>query len=172
MLIHDYTDLEISTPDCMPGLTIRTADFKLNVDISFLLPYINADIAKSAYYPGHPCIIFELEGVRWSLYPDRAGGVPFADKEQAECSIQDLIHYLNDLNERKNTIEPSTEAYKHIPVLDLFKCLPGSNCGKCNFTTCMAFAAALSKGEVIPDQCPELEGFNAEKAAKLKEMVP
>jgi len=172
MLIQTYSDLEIKTPDCMPGITIWTADFKLDADISSLLPYINADIKKSAYYAEHPCIIFELEGVKWSLYSARVSALPFEDKSQAEGFIQRLIDYLNDLDERRHTIEPSYEVYKPIPVLDIFKCLPGTNCKKCEYSTCMAFAAALSKGEAMLDQCLEIEGFDAAKETKLKEMLP
>lgn len=172
MLIKGYSDLEIGTPDCMPGLSIWTADFKLDADVTSLFPYINSDIEKSAYYPEHPCIIFELDGVRWSLYSDRASGLPFQDKDQAMGYIQHLIYYLNNLDDRKDAIEPSYEAYKPVPVLDIFKCLPGTNCKKCNYATCMAFAAALSKGEAALDQCLDLEGFDKEKALRLKEMLP
>jgi len=172
MLIKGYSDLEIATPDCMPGITIWTAQFKLDTDVSSLFPYINADIEKSAYYPEHPCIIFELDGVKWSLYPDRANGLPFEDKDQAVGFIQRLLDYLNDLNERKDSIEPSYKAYKPVPVLDIFKCLPATNCKKCTYATCMAFAAALSKGEAVLDQCLEIEGFDAEKVFRLKEMLP
>lgn len=172
MLVQKYFDLKMGTPDCMPGITIWAADFKLDTDVSSLFPYINADIKKSAYYAEHPCIIFELDGVRWSLYPDRASGLPFEDKDQAMGFIQRLIDYLNELNERKSAIEPSYEAYKPIPVLDIFKCLPGTNCKKCDYATCMAFAAALSKGEAVLNQCLEIEGFDAAKVTKLKEMLP
>lgn len=172
MLIQGYADLEMGTPDCMPGLTIWTADFKLDADVSSLFPYINTDIETSAYYAEHPCIIFEFDGVKWSLYPDRASGLPFEDKEQAIVYIQRLIDYLNDVNERKNTIVPSYDAYKPVPVLDIFKCLPGTNCKKCDYATCMAFAAALSKGEAVLDQCLQLEGYDEENVLKLKEMLP
>ena len=120
MLIQGYSDLEISTPDCMPGITIWTAGFKLEADVSSLFPYINTDIATSAYYVEHPCIIFELDSVKWSLYSDRASGLPFEDKDQAMGSIQRLIDYLNELDQRKDTIEPSYEVYKPVPVLDIF----------------------------------------------------
>ncbi|MBW1815082.1 MAG: hypothetical protein JRJ39_15895 [Deltaproteobacteria bacterium] len=172
MLVQGYSDLEISTPDCMPGITIWTAGFKLDADVSSLFPYINADIKKSAYYAEHPCILFELEGVKWSLYPNKVSALPFEDKAQAEGFILHLIDYLNDLNERKHTIDPSYEVYKPIPVLDIFKCLPGTNCKKCEYSTCMAFAAALSKGEAMLDQCLEIKGFDISKETKLKEMLP
>ncbi|MCJ7772868.1 MAG: hypothetical protein MUP22_07015, partial [Desulfobacterales bacterium] len=116
--------------------------------------------------------LFELDGVKWSPYSNRASGLPFLDKEQAMGFIQNLIDYLNDLDDRKGMMEPNFEAYKPISVLDVFKCLPGTNCKKCDYATCMAFAAALSKGEAVLDQCLEMEGFDQVKVVKLKAMLP
>jgi len=172
MLIQGYSDLEISTPDCMPGITIWTAHFKLDGDSTPLFPYINAEIDKAAYYAEHPCILFELNGVRWSLYPDRASALPFEDKSQAESAIQGMIDYLNDLDKRKDGMEPSYKAFKPIPVIEIFKCLPGTNCKKCDYATCMAFAAALSKGEAVLDQCLELAADKNENYFHLKDLLP
>ena len=41
-------------------------------------------------------------------------------------------------------------------VLGLYKRLPRTNCGLCRAGQCMAFAVALAKGEVDPDECPTL----------------
>ena len=41
-------------------------------------------------------------------------------------------------------------------VLGLYKRLPRTNCGLCRAGQCMAFAVALAKGDVDPDECPTL----------------
>ncbi len=41
-------------------------------------------------------------------------------------------------------------------VMEVFKCLDKSNCRKCNEKTCMAFAAAVFKGEKPISDCPKL----------------
>ncbi len=42
--------------------------------------------------------------------------------------------------------------------LEILKLLPQSNCGKCGYPTCLAFAFALATGAVSPEKCPELKG--------------
>src|SRR5512134_2695357 len=41
-------------------------------------------------------------------------------------------------------------------VLELYKRLPRTNCGRCRHRQCMALAVALAKGEARADECPEL----------------
>jgi hypothetical protein len=41
-------------------------------------------------------------------------------------------------------------------VLELYKRLPRTNCGRCPQKACMAFAVALAKGEATAGECPEL----------------
>lgn len=40
--------------------------------------------------------------------------------------------------------------------LEIYKTLPGSNCGKCFLPSCLAFAAALVAGRLKPADCPDL----------------
>jgi acetyl-CoA decarbonylase/synthase complex subunit gamma len=40
--------------------------------------------------------------------------------------------------------------------LEIFKLLPRTNCQKCAYPTCLAFAMAVAAGKVTADQCPEL----------------
>ncbi|MGD8435504.1 MAG: (Fe-S)-binding protein, partial [Syntrophobacterales bacterium] len=42
-------------------------------------------------------------------------------------------------------------------VMDIFKLLDKSNCRKCDLPTCLAFAAAVFKGEKQLADCPSLE---------------
>jgi hypothetical protein len=42
-------------------------------------------------------------------------------------------------------------------IMEIFKLLDKSNCRKCNEPTCLAFAAAVFKGEKQLDECPNLE---------------
>jgi hypothetical protein len=52
--------------------------------------------------------------------------------------------------------------------MDLFKGLPRTNCGDCRVPTCLAFAAAVFRGEKRIEDCPHLDGglierFNGER---------
>ena len=40
--------------------------------------------------------------------------------------------------------------------LEIFKHLPKTNCKKCGFPTCLAFAMALANGKTSLDNCPDV----------------
>jgi DNA-binding CsgD family transcriptional regulator/ArsR family metal-binding transcriptional regulator len=130
------------------------AHFKLDVDVSQVFPYVNAVVEDAVYYDRPHYIRFTLKGTRCALHPDNVAAASFEDREQALKFAEYLIEFLNDLYSRKDSIEPNYKKYKPVPVLDIFKLLPQTNCRECGFSTCMAFAAALSKGTIPPDQCP------------------
>lgn len=154
----------METPGCHPGAPMLSANFKLDSDISPLFPYINAVVEDSQYFDKPRYIRFTLNGVRWALYPDYGSALPFETLDQAREYLDDLITFLNDLYERKETITPDTKVYKPVPVMDIYRLLPGTNCRECQFAACMAFAAALSKGEVPYSRCPQLADPEKEKA--------
>ncbi|ODS39263.1 MAG: hypothetical protein A7316_06010 [Candidatus Altiarchaeales archaeon WOR_SM1_86-2] len=54
-----------------------------------------------------------------------------------------------------------------LTALQLYKYLPGTNCGKCEEKTCMGFAVKLVEKEEIPDNCPELKGKKKEDLIKI-----
>jgi len=51
-------------------------------------------------------------------------------------------------------------------ALEIFKLLPKTNCKKCGFPTCLAFAMQLAMGKVSLDKCPDV---SEESKAKLQE---
>ena len=40
--------------------------------------------------------------------------------------------------------------------IDIYKLLPKTNCGDCNFPTCMAFAMQVAAKKAALDQCPHV----------------
>ena len=49
--------------------------------------------------------------------------------------------------------------------LEIYAALPKTNCGKCAARTCLAFAAALVRGEMLPAGCPGLAAAAAARVA-------
>jgi acetyl-CoA decarbonylase/synthase complex subunit gamma len=43
-----------------------------------------------------------------------------------------------------------------ITALDIYKLLPKTNCKKCGFPTCLAFAMSLAQGRVSLEKCPDI----------------
>lgn len=54
-----------------------------------------------------------------------------------------------------------------LTALQLYKYLPGTNCGKCEEGTCMGFAVKLVEKEQVPDNCPELKGKKKEQLIEI-----
>ena len=171
MLINGYSDFLLEAPGCHPGIVQYRADFKLDANVTHLFPYINAVAENATYYDAPLHIQFFLHGCRCALYPDKVVAALFEDREQALRFIQRLIDFLNDLHSRQDSIEPNHQMYKPLPVLDIYRLLSRSNCQACGFSTCMAFAVALSQGETSSVECPELGDPANENAVKLQSLI-
>jgi DNA-binding CsgD family transcriptional regulator/ArsR family metal-binding transcriptional regulator len=130
------------------------AEFKLAADVSYLAPYINAVVQRAVYFERPPYIKFMLDGFLCTICQDSGAAAAFSDRSQALEFMERLLAFLNDIDLRKDSIEPNHRRYRPISVLDIFRLLPQTNCQKCGYATCMAFAAALSKGKTISPRCP------------------
>ncbi len=157
-MIKGYSDFSLKSPDCHPGAPIFRADFKLETDISRLFPYINAVVDSAEYYENPHYIKFMLNNRNCALYPDNIIGVPFESRENALIFFDQIKDFLNDIDSRKDSIEPNHEKFKHVSVIEVYKQLPRTNCKECGYATCMACADAISKGEADFDICPEYKG--------------
>jgi ArsR family metal-binding transcriptional regulator len=57
--------------------------------------------------------------------------------------------------------------------MEIFKLLDKSNCRECRETTCLAFAAAVFKGQKQLDECPHLESDIVEQFGEtVKKRAP
>ena len=155
-MIKGFSEFSLEAPACHPGVTVYKAYFKLMSDVSDLFPFINAVGENAVYHDKPHHIQFTLHKYRIALYPDEVHIAMFENRHQAIDFFDILCEFLNDIEFRKHTIVPDHTRYKPIPVFDIFKLLPKTNCKKCGYLACMAFAAALSQKEASPDQCPDL----------------
>ena len=158
MLIHNYHDVSISRIGVRNDIVCGKrwgAHFKLDGDTRELFPYINRQVCGARYTVQPLCIKFRLNDSVCTLYPTEAMASPFSGRDHAYEFIEDLVIFLNDLHDRRDQIEPDHKIYQQpVSVVDIVKVLPQTNCRQCGYRTCMAFAAALSKGEIVPARCP------------------
>ena len=140
-----------------PGLEGRMmASFELTCDLSFLFPYLNAVADQAALCETPPLVRFVFEERYCVLYARMCIITPFDDHIQAREFIHRLVAYLNRIDKDKETIRPNPRVLKRTSVPDILKLVPKTNCGACGFPTCMAFAAQLSRQEILPDRCPHI----------------
>lgn len=156
MLVNRYLKLALKAAGPHLGNSNRVAHFKLDADITRLFPYINAVVEDAIYYEKPHYIQFTLDGFLCALYSDSAVVGLFENMEKVLEFIKRLIDFLNDLHSRRDSIKPDFKKHKYIPILEIYKLLPRSNCRECGFPGCMAFSAALSRGKTDPFLCPEL----------------
>ncbi|MDA8165752.1 MAG: LuxR C-terminal-related transcriptional regulator [Desulfobacteraceae bacterium] len=133
----------------------RCARFRLAADASPLFPYLNAVLDHALYREKPECVQFPFEGAFCTLYPEEAVAAPFAGLQEAAAFVGRLLRFLNDLHRRRSSLRPVYRRFRPLPVFDLYKLLPQSNCRRCGLQSCLAFAAALSRGGASPGQCPD-----------------
>ncbi|UCD33428.1 MAG: hypothetical protein JSV38_06050 [Desulfobacterales bacterium] len=157
-IIKGYSEFSLSRAGVRSDLVGPSmgAYFKIDHDVSELLPYINATYPDAKFYEQPEHVQFTLGGIRCTLYPKDVIAAPFSDEDQALQFVKNLIDVLNGLYLNKNSLKPDYKKFSPVSVLDLYKLVPQTNCKECEYMTCMAFSAALSKGETTPDQCPHL----------------
>ena len=158
MLIKGFSDFSISRAGIMADCprTFWGANFKLDADVTQLFPYINATIAGTKFYDQPEFVQFMLDNFMCALYHHEVIASPFTGEAQALNFAERLIKLLNDIYLKKEEIKPNYKKVKPVSVIDIYRILPRTNCKKCGFTTCLAFAAALSKGQTGTDRCPGL----------------
>ena len=159
MLITGYSDLSLTRGGILQDLTsepIWGAYFRLDSDIRAVFPFINGAVEKVRYQLRPLHVRFLYREVACTLYPKEAMAAPLRGRDHAVAYIDDLIVFLNDLYKKRSALTPSHKLYQPpVSVVDIVKMLPLTNCRKCGYPTCMAFAAAIRKGKALPEDCPD-----------------
>ncbi|MFA5906723.1 MAG: LuxR C-terminal-related transcriptional regulator [Desulfobacula sp.] len=164
MPIKNYSEFVCILPQFMNPLPdvenlrskVWSASFRLDQDVSHLFPYINASLDDALYYERPEHVRFTFNGYRCFLYPDLVAAHFFETKTTAKGFITGFIDFLNSVEDQKKNVKPNYDQIKPIPIIDILKILPKTNCRECGYLTCMAFAAAIMKGKAATDECPGL----------------
>ena len=164
-LIEDYR-FELMEPPCHPGADQWAAKALLDGDIAEVLPYLNAELEGARYDRGSQTVIWKNEGYRYAFRSNEISVGTVQEKEQGKTLCDEAVEIVNDVWARRDRIEPSYESKERPSVLELYKMLPGGNCGDCGYPTCMAFATALAEGNVQPEACHELSDDEMQDLAR------
>ena len=140
------------------------AGFFLEGNVCSLFPYLNAVAERAELHQAPQFIRFLFEDRFCVLYPQTGLVTPVEDRPQAICFLDRLMAFLNDISLRHNEISPNYRIHRRVSVLNILKLLPKTNCGKCGYASCMAFAAALSLQESVPETCPHMGSPVGEQA--------
>jgi ArsR family metal-binding transcriptional regulator len=142
----------------------------LSGDLEPVMPYLNATMSGACYSKQAQTVTLSMGHRMVVLYPRRIAVAKADEIVDAWLTLEALREQACDVWARRAEIEPSYEARRKPPALEVFKRLPGTNCGLCGEITCMAFAMRLWSGDASVGSCsPVFEpGQEARKAALLE----
>ncbi|MDL1909657.1 Fe-S cluster protein [Chloroflexi bacterium CFX6] len=171
MLIEKH-DLEVFTPPCEPGAERYAARARLTVDISEVLPYLNATLRGAVYLKEANALTWKKGGHNIAFHAYEIAASNVEDRDGAEKELQGLIELVNRTWERRAEITPDTTTRQRPTPMAIYKLLPNTNCKQCGEPTCYSFALKLAILQKKIADCPPLgEMQYAEKLAALEEIV-
>ncbi len=171
MLIEKF-DLEIFTPPCDPGAERFSALARLMVDISEVLPYLNATLRGAVYYPAANALTWKKGGHNIAFHAYQVATSNVEDREGAEKELKGLIDLVNRTWERRAEITPNTTTRQRPTPLAIYKLLPNTNCKQCGEPTCYTFALKLAAAQKKLSDCPPLaKPQYADKLSALEEII-
>ncbi|MGQ9730544.1 MAG: (Fe-S)-binding protein [Candidatus Zipacnadales bacterium] len=153
MLVKSY-DLHLQMPKCNPYASHCVAKATLEVDVTAVFPYLNAELQLARYMPNAPAIVVERDGYHISIWPREILVTGCTNESEARVLLNELCSLINDIWDRRESIEPDHRGYEELTALEALKLLPGINCRECGEVACLVFAMKLVKREVDLANCP------------------
>lgn len=171
MLIEKY-DIEVFTPPCEPGAERFSAIARLTVDISEVLPYLNATLRGAVYLPEAKALTWKKGGHNIAFHAYEIAISNAEDRESAERELRGIIDLVNRTWERRAEITPDFATHQRPTPMAIYKLLPRTNCKQCGEPTCYSFALKLATSQKKLADCPILSTPQyADNLAALKEIV-
>jgi len=171
MLIEKY-DVEVFTLPCEPGAERFSAVACLTVDISEVLPYLNATLRGAVYLPEAKALTWKKGGHNIAFHAYEVVTSNAEDRDGAEKELRGIIDLVKRTWERRAEITPDTTTRQRPTSMAIYKLLPNINCKQCGDQTCYTFALKLAASQKKLADCPPLfEPQYADKLAALEEIV-
>ena len=165
MLIESYnTEVEVS--DHSTEEFEYEAIAQLEVDITEVLPYLNATLTRGVYMADGPVLSWRHEGSNIGFWPDRIAIDHLHSREEVDEKVAWLVGMVNDTWEKRGEIEPDTTSHERRQPLEIHQLLPKTNCKECGESTCFSFALKLAAGQVELNQCTPIIDDEAHREQK------
>ena len=154
-LVAHY-DYHIVEAGCAPvsgryGVQVDTGN-----DISPVFPYLNAALNSTFYDHQNSILVIREAKQSYAFRPHEISIARAEDYASARQAAAEIIRRVNKIWQERDSITPRLTEKKHVSVIDVFKLLPKTNCRRCGYLTCLAYAADLRQGKSRLDDCPPL----------------
>ena len=167
-LITNY-QFELVEDHHNPGSGNYSVRIILQSDISKVFPYLNTVLDDTRYDSQNYILIGSRNKIRYAFRPHEVRVAVRADRSNVSNISKEAVDLVNQTWKERDNITPIVIKRKLPPVYDIFRLLPGTNCTKCGYPTCLAFAAALRSGEAKLEQCILL--LQPEYASNRKDII-
>ena len=129
-------------------------------------PYLNATMKECIY--NHPAFTLTFkEGEKMiTLHAHHVTLAKIDDEKEAEEILKRIQDLINETYENREKIEPDYSLKQELKASDIDKLLPGTNCRKCGYLSCLAFAFKLIRKQIEITKCMPL--FSEEYGEKRK----
>ena len=172
MVLIDDFDLEVFTPPCEPGAERYAARARLTIDISGVLPYLNATLRGAVYLPAANALTWKKGGHNIAFHAYEIATSNVEDRDAAVQELRGLVDLVNRTWERRAETTPDLKIHQRPTPMAVYNLLPRTNCKACGEPTCFTFALRLAAAQVEIEACPELfEPVQAQNLAELRTML-
>lgn len=127
-----------------------------NLDISEMLPYLNAVIKGASYNKNASTLTFAKERRLINLYNIKITIAKADDIIDAWHILDEIKALINKTYENRANIKPNYEEKIKVTALQIYGWLPKTNCRLCGEATCLAFAVKFLQGEQKLSKCVPL----------------
>jgi ArsR family metal-binding transcriptional regulator len=154
MLLHSYRITRI-LPCLADPEKIRVVA-EVSGEIYNAFPYLNVTMKDCIY--NHPAFTLTFkEGEKMiTLHAQHITLAKIDDEKEAEQILNRLQNLINETFENHEMIEPDYSMKQELKPTDIIKLLPETNCRRCGFRSCLAFAFKLIRKQTGITKCTPL----------------
>ncbi len=142
-------------PSLTDPLKLRV-EVKPEKSLKPLIPMMARLIRGGAYRYEVPLLVFEEEHRLLAVSGTEMVICRADDLLDAWIMLRCMTELILSAWDHRLNLQPETDPRNGIGAIEMFKRLPGNNCGKCAYGNCMEFAMLLFRGKSRMDQCPWL----------------
>lgn len=143
--------------DCLADPSKIRVAACFSCDVWEALPYLAALLPQAGYNHATGILTLVREGRMLSIYPRTVMLAKALDEDDAVAVLEWLRGKINEAYARRGELTPCFERRRVPRFLDVYRLLPGGNCGRCGEASCLALALRLAFGEARLDRCPRLQ---------------
>lgn len=129
---------------------------EISANVQETMPYLATLLPRAGYNHAAGILTLVLDGRLLTVYAQAVTLAKALDEEDARNVLEWLRQRINEAYARRIELEPCYERRRSPRLLEVYRLLPGGNCGQCGEAACLAMASKLVFGGRRLSDCPRL----------------